>query len=161
MINLQFQNLNQANSEILKAFNSANSAKALEAYQPLSTKERKLQKLKALQILKQSSDSANLQEISLDTGSLSIALTKADGATLQAMLNLLSAKMIEQNKSVMGFNLIYLYENASLLEEILGALSTMDLGKPYVGHSFEFDKLKDAINLFQTGNTTGKVVVTV
>jgi NADPH:quinone reductase-like Zn-dependent oxidoreductase len=70
-------------------------------------------------------------------------------------------KMIEQNKSVMGFNLIYLYDNAALLEEILDALSTMDLGKPYVGHSFEFDKMKDAINLFQTGNTTGKVVVTV
>lgn len=70
-------------------------------------------------------------------------------------------KMIEQNKSVMGFNLIYLYDNAYLLEEILGALSTMDLGKPHVGHSFEFDKLKDAIKLFQTGNTTGKVVVTV
>lgn len=70
-------------------------------------------------------------------------------------------KMIEQNKSVMGFNLIYLYDNALLLEEILGALSTMDLGKPHIGHSFEFDKLKDAIQLFQTGNTTGKVVVTV
>lgn len=69
-------------------------------------------------------------------------------------------KMIEQNKSVMGFNLIYLYDNASLLEEILGVLSTMDLGKPHVGHSFTFDKLKDAIKLFQTGNTTGKVVVT-
>lgn len=70
-------------------------------------------------------------------------------------------KMIEQNKSVMGFNLIYLYDNADLLEEILGELSKMDLGKPHVGHSFKFDKLKDGIKLFQTGNTTGKVVVTV
>lgn len=97
-INVNFQNLAQANIEILKAFNSANSAKALEAYQPLSTKERKLQKLRALQILKQSSDSETLADISLNTDSLAIALTKADGATLQAMLNLLSAKMIEQNK---------------------------------------------------------------
>lgn len=97
-INVRFQNLAQANIEILKAFNSSNSAKALEAYQPLSVKERKLQKLRALQILKQSSESESLGDIALNTDSLALALTKAEGATLQAMLNLLSAKMIEQNK---------------------------------------------------------------
>jgi hypothetical protein len=99
-INVTFNNISQANSEILKAFNSSNSAKALEAYQPLTTKQRKLEKLRALQILKQSSESATLADISLETDSLAIALTKAEGATLQAMLNLLSAKMIEQNKYV-------------------------------------------------------------
>ncbi len=97
-INIQFQNISQANSEILKAFNSTNSAKALEAYQPLDSKERKLEKLRALQILKQSSNSASLADISLSTTTLSIALQNAEGATLQAMLNLLSAKMVEQNK---------------------------------------------------------------
>jgi alcohol dehydrogenase len=70
-------------------------------------------------------------------------------------------KMIEQNKSVMGFNLIYLYENVALLHDILGKLKKMDLGKPYVGHVFEFEKLKDAISLFQSGSTSGKVVVNV
>ncbi|MCE2929743.1 MAG: hypothetical protein LW817_08970, partial [Candidatus Caenarcaniphilales bacterium] len=78
--------------------NSQSSAKALEAYQPLDQKQRKLEKLRALQILKQSSNSDTLAEISLDTTSLSVALRSAEGATLQAMLNLLSAKMIEQNK---------------------------------------------------------------
>ncbi|NJN27584.1 MAG: zinc-binding dehydrogenase [Cyclobacteriaceae bacterium] len=68
-------------------------------------------------------------------------------------------KMIEQNKAVMGFNLIYLYENAPLLHKILGELSQMDLGKPHVGHSFGFNAMKEAISLFQTGKTTGKVVV--
>jgi len=68
-------------------------------------------------------------------------------------------KMIEQNKSVMGFNLIYLYERAELLHEILGELKKMEIGKPFIGHIFEFDKLKEAIHLFQTGKTTGKVVV--
>ncbi len=68
-------------------------------------------------------------------------------------------KMIEQNKSVMGFNLIYLYEKTELLREILGKLDKMELGKPYVGHTFEFGKLKEGIQLFQTGKTTGKVVV--
>jgi hypothetical protein len=98
VINLNFQNLNAANSEILKAFNSETAAKALEAYQPLELKERKRQKLKALQILKQSSNSPTLADINLNTDSLAIALQEAEGPTLQAMLNLLSSKMIEQNK---------------------------------------------------------------
>jgi len=97
-MHIQFQNISQANSEILKAFNSANSARALEAYQPLDAKERKLEKLRALQILKQSSNSPTLADISLTTTTLSTALQNAEGATLQALLNLLSAKMIEQNK---------------------------------------------------------------
>jgi len=97
-INIQFQNISQANSEILKAFNSANSARALEDYQPLDAKERKLEKLRALQILKQSSNSPTLADISLTTTTLSTVLQNAEGATLQALLNLLSAKMIEQNK---------------------------------------------------------------
>jgi NADPH:quinone reductase-like Zn-dependent oxidoreductase len=70
-------------------------------------------------------------------------------------------KMIEQNKSVMGFNLIYLYENAELLHQILGQLNKMDLGTPHVGHKFKFEKLKEAIALFQTGKTIGRVVVSV
>ncbi len=109
-INVTFNNISQANSEILKAFNSSTSAKALEAYQPLSTKERKLEKLRALQILQQSSQSATLADISLETDSLAIALKNAEGATLQAMLNLLSAKMIEQNK--------YIYTSATQSEDI-------------------------------------------
>lgn len=95
---VRFQNLSHANHEILKTFNSSTAEKALEAYQPLTEKERKLRKLRALQILKESSNSNSLGEISLDNGSLSLALKNAEGATLQAMLNLLSAKMIEQNK---------------------------------------------------------------
>ena len=70
-------------------------------------------------------------------------------------------KMIEQNKSVMGFNLIYLYENVGLLHNILGELGKMDLGKPYVGHVYEFEELREAINIFQSGSTSGKVVVNV
>jgi hypothetical protein len=97
-ITVRFQNLSHANHEILKTFNSSTAEKALEAYQPLTEKERKLRKLRALQILKESSNSNSLGEISLDNSSLALALKNAEGATLQAMLNLLSAKMIEQNK---------------------------------------------------------------
>lgn len=98
-LSIQFQNLNRANSEILKAFNSQNAAKALEAYQPLNAKERSRSKLKALQLLKQESSSVTLADINLNESALAASLQKADGATLQAMLNLLSAHMIEQNKN--------------------------------------------------------------
>ncbi|HKK79214.1 MAG TPA: zinc-binding dehydrogenase [Phaeodactylibacter sp.] len=70
-------------------------------------------------------------------------------------------KMPEHNKSVMGFNLIWLYHRAELMHQLLGELSELDLGKPHVGHTFEFQALKDAILKFQTGKTIGKVVVTV
>lgn len=68
-------------------------------------------------------------------------------------------KLPEMNKSLMGFNLIWLYERVELLHELLGDLSKMDLGKPHVGHTFAFEELKDAIHLFQSGKTMGKVVL--
>lgn len=68
-------------------------------------------------------------------------------------------KLIEQNKAVMGFNLIYLYENADKMKKILGELEKLELGRPYIGHIFKFDGMKAALKLFQTGLTTGKVVV--
>jgi NADPH:quinone reductase-like Zn-dependent oxidoreductase len=67
----------------------------------------------------------------------------------------------ESNKSVMGFNLIWLYERADLMHEILGELATLDIGKPHVGHRFPFMELPDAIRTFQGGKTVGKVVVEV
>ncbi len=70
-------------------------------------------------------------------------------------------KLIEQNKAVMGFNLIYLYENADKMREILIELEKLQLGRPYVGHVFGFEELKKAVRLFQSGLTIGKVVVKV
>jgi len=70
-------------------------------------------------------------------------------------------KIIEENKSIMGFNLIWLYERADLMHQILNEVSELDLGKPHVGHEFAFDQLVDAMKLFQTGKTIGKVVVNV
>jgi len=69
--------------------------------------------------------------------------------------------MIEQNKAVMGFNLIWLYEQEELMKEILVGLKDLNIGKPYVGHEFEFDQMHEAIKLFQSGKTVGKVVVNV
>ncbi|SEP97364.1 alcohol dehydrogenase catalytic domain-containing protein [Neolewinella agarilytica] len=67
----------------------------------------------------------------------------------------------EINKSVMGFNLIWLYERAELMHEILGELATLDVGKPVVGHRFAFEDLPAAVRTFQGGRTVGKVVVEV
>lgn len=68
--------------------------------------------------------------------------------------------MTNINKSVMAFNLIWLFERVEIMHEILQKLRQMDVGKPVVGHSFEFGKMEDALHLFQTGKTMGKVVVT-
>lgn len=67
----------------------------------------------------------------------------------------------ELNKSLMGFNLIWLYEKAEMMHQLLGELQKMDLGKPHVGHQLPFTEMKEAILLFQSGKTMGKVVLTV
>ncbi|NJC24907.1 alcohol dehydrogenase catalytic domain-containing protein [Neolewinella antarctica] len=67
----------------------------------------------------------------------------------------------EVNKSVMGFNLIWLYERAELMAEILDELSALNVGRPVIGHRFTFADLPAAVRLFQGGKTMGKVVVEV
>ena len=70
-------------------------------------------------------------------------------------------QMVESNRAVLGFNLIWLYENAELLRSLLVELEVLKLAPPHVGHVFPFEKLPDALRLFQTGKTMGKVVVEV
>lgn len=67
--------------------------------------------------------------------------------------------MVEQNKGVLGFNLIWLYERVELMRSLLSELEQLQLSAPHVGHRFPFEQLPDAIRLFQTGKTIGKVVV--
>ncbi|MFY0654756.1 MAG: zinc-binding dehydrogenase [Cyclobacteriaceae bacterium] len=69
-------------------------------------------------------------------------------------------EMIQDNKGVLAFNLIWLYDRVHIMNEMLGAMSKMDLGKPKVGKVFAWDEMHDAINFFQSGKSTGKVVVT-
>lgn len=70
-------------------------------------------------------------------------------------------ELIHVNKAIMGFNLIWLYEQTELMREILNKVNLLSLDAPYVGHTFAFEKLPEAIRLFQTGKTIGKVVVQV
>lgn len=70
-------------------------------------------------------------------------------------------QMIQDNKSVMAFNLIWLYEKIDVMDEMLQEMAKLDLGKPYVGKTFTFDQMDEAIHLFQSGKSVGKVVVKV
>lgn len=65
------------------------------------------------------------------------------------------------NKGVLGFNLIWLYERVHIMNKILQEVAAMELPKPIVGHTFTFEDLPEAIRLFSTGKTVGKVVVEV
>jgi alcohol dehydrogenase len=67
--------------------------------------------------------------------------------------------LAEENKGVLGFNLIYLYENSDLMHDLLAELSDLNLKKPIVGHTFSFENLPDAVRLFKSGKTMGKVVI--
>ena len=69
--------------------------------------------------------------------------------------------MTNENKSVMAFNLIWLYEHADLMHQMLDEIEQLHLKRPHVGHKFPFEQLPQAIRLFQSGKTLGKVVVTV
>lgn len=67
--------------------------------------------------------------------------------------------LIESNKSILGFNLIWLYDRVDMLKTMLDEIHELRLDKPFVGAVFEFDRLKEAVSVFQSGKTTGKVVV--
>jgi NADPH:quinone reductase-like Zn-dependent oxidoreductase len=68
-------------------------------------------------------------------------------------------KMIESNKAILGFNLIWLYEKKALMAEIIQELAEIHMEAPFIGHSYSFENLHEALTLFQSGNTTGKVVI--
>jgi alcohol dehydrogenase len=65
------------------------------------------------------------------------------------------------NKSVMGFNLIYLWDRPDELNNMAIEILRMNLKKPHIGKVFTFDKLIDALKYFQIGRSIGKVVVKV
>ncbi len=68
-------------------------------------------------------------------------------------------RMPTENKSVMGFNLIWLYEKADLLHQLVDEILALGLPAPFVGHAYPFTQLPQALDVFLGGNTTGKVVV--
>lgn len=70
-------------------------------------------------------------------------------------------RLIEQNRSVMGFNLIWLYEKKEYLRKLLEELINLNLPKPSIGETHSFKHLLSAIKKFQSGQTVGKVVINI
>lgn len=67
----------------------------------------------------------------------------------------------DKNKSVMGFNLIYLWDKVELMKKYLNNILEMNLPKPLVGEVYNFNDLLKAIRKFQSGKTIGKVIVNI
>lgn len=69
-------------------------------------------------------------------------------------------QMISDNKSVMAFNLIWLWDKIDVLEPMLAEMESHDL-RPYVGKEFSFQEAIAAIDWLKSGKSIGKVVLKV
>ncbi|MCE9499875.1 MAG: medium chain dehydrogenase/reductase family protein [Leptospira sp.] len=67
--------------------------------------------------------------------------------------------MISENKSVMGFNLIWLWEKAEEFSEMIDKIKALNLKPPHIGRIFSFEDAIEALNFFKTGKSTGKIVL--
>jgi len=70
-------------------------------------------------------------------------------------------KMINTNRAVMGFNLIWLWEQKEQMSEMVKELNKLTLARPLIGKVFSFNKMHSAIAFLQSGKSIGKVVVNV
>jgi alcohol dehydrogenase len=70
-------------------------------------------------------------------------------------------QMIADNKSVMGFNLIWLWNRADRLGSIYDELAAMIRRPPYIGKRFAFADAPAAMRYLQGGGSVGKVVIEV
>ena len=70
-------------------------------------------------------------------------------------------RLIDQNRAVLGFNLIWLFEEAHRLPGAFAAARALIDGPPLIGARFSFAELPAALAALQSGRTVGKVVVRV
>lgn len=68
--------------------------------------------------------------------------------------------MISDNKSVMAFNLIWLWEQQELLIEQLALMQSVAITPPHVGHHYPFEQAHEALEKLRSGQSIGKVVLT-
>ncbi len=69
--------------------------------------------------------------------------------------------MISHNKSVMGFNLIWLWDHVDRLSSIYEALARDITTPPHIGRRFAFGDAPAALRYLQGGKSVGKVVLEV
>jgi synaptic vesicle membrane protein VAT-1 len=70
-------------------------------------------------------------------------------------------RLIDRNRGVLGFNLIWLFNAAGRLPEAVAATRALVGTAPHIGARFSFDDLPRALATLQSGTTTGKVIVEV
>ena len=70
-------------------------------------------------------------------------------------------EMISSNKSVLAFNLIWLWQEQALFDSLLEGCAGLDLPAPHVGHEFSFAQAHEALALLRSGQSIGKVVLNV
>jgi synaptic vesicle membrane protein VAT-1 len=70
-------------------------------------------------------------------------------------------QMIGQNRSVLGFNLIWLWDEVERLAAGYAAIEAVITAPPFVGRTFLFDAVPAAMRWLQQGDSVGKIVVTV
>ncbi|EQA45645.1 oxidoreductase, zinc-binding dehydrogenase family protein [Leptospira broomii serovar Hurstbridge str. 5399] len=69
-------------------------------------------------------------------------------------------EMVSDNKAIMGFNLIWLYDRVNELSQHIKDMIKLNLEPPHIGGVYSFVELPEAVKYFQTGQSTGKIVVT-
>jgi NADPH:quinone reductase-like Zn-dependent oxidoreductase len=67
--------------------------------------------------------------------------------------------MIKANKSLMAFNLIWLYERKELMQKLLKEIGELHLPAPIIGHRYPFEQAVEALNFFRSGKSVGKIVL--
>jgi alcohol dehydrogenase len=69
--------------------------------------------------------------------------------------------MIQANRGMLAFNLIWLWEAVDRMPAAFAALAALDLPPPHIGGRFAFEAAREALAALQSGTTTGKLVLTV
>lgn len=67
--------------------------------------------------------------------------------------------MMSENKNLMAFNLIWLWEQVDKFQDMFRQMRSLNLPAPHVGHRFDFEEARAALQLFKSGKTVGKVVL--
>ena len=67
--------------------------------------------------------------------------------------------MVSENRSVLAFNLIWLWQDTELFDQMMDAILALDIPAPHVGKSFSFDNAPGAIEHLRSGRSIGKVVL--
>lgn len=67
--------------------------------------------------------------------------------------------MISDNKSIMGFNLIWLWDENERFRGMLDRTLKLELPPPHIGARFPFEQAPRAIRHLQSGSSVGKVIL--